>query len=106
MADNKEATFMLTGDFNTPLYPSEKLGGLTNYNDSMLDFADFIRKNDLLDLDLQGNPFTWSNNIKGSNLIQVRLDRFLGSANWDLGNNTSLSNLPHTIYDHSPILLS
>lgn len=23
MADNKEATFMLAGDFNTPLYPSE-----------------------------------------------------------------------------------
>ncbi|XP_057859072.1 uncharacterized protein LOC131067930 [Cryptomeria japonica] len=106
MTNNRETMFMLAGDFNTPLFPFEKLGGLTDYSDSMLDFANFIRNNEIFDLDLQGNPFTWSNNRKGSNLIQVRLDRFLISAKWDLGNNSSLLCLPHTISDHSPILLS
>lgn len=106
MTNNREAMFMLASDFNTPLFSFEKLGGLTNYSDSMLDFVDFIRNNELLIFDLQGNPFTWSNNKIGSNLIQVRLDRFLILAKWNLGNNSSLLSLPRTIFDHSPILLS
>jgi len=50
--------WMLAGDFNTPLYPSEKYGGNIDYFDSMFDFAEFINAWGLLDVELQDQIFT------------------------------------------------
>lgn len=72
---------MLAGDFNTPLYPSEKCGGLVDFTDSMGDLSNLINVTSLFDLDLQGVPYTWLNNRKGNHLIQVRVDRFFVSTN-------------------------
>ena len=65
----KEKNVMCMGDFNTPLFPSEKLGGITNFSESMNDLLDFINAYDFIDVDLQGNPSTLSNNKKGEELI-------------------------------------
>ena len=65
---------MCMGDFNSPLYPLEKLGGIDDLFKNMQDLLDFINTYDLVDMDLQQNPFTWSNNRKGNESIQVRLD--------------------------------
>ena len=64
------------GDFNSPLYPSKKVGGAIDFTDSMKDLADFINTNDLMDLKLRGFKLTWLNN-KGEDLIQAKLDRLL-----------------------------
>ena len=40
LSQNKN-TFCV-GDFNLPLYPLEKIGGMIDLNDSMIDFSDFI----------------------------------------------------------------
>ena len=55
---------MCMGDFNSPLNTSEKLGGINEFSKSMQDLLNFINTYDLLDVDLQGNPFTWANNKK------------------------------------------
>ena len=46
------------GDFNTPLYHSEKLGGNRDRPEILQDIHDFMGKMDLIDVDLRGNPFT------------------------------------------------
>ena len=71
------------GDFNSPLYPSEKIGGMIDCNDNMKDLADFINNNSLLDMEMDGVKFTWSNNRKGVDLIQVKLDRILVPVGWE-----------------------
>ena len=45
-------------EYNTPFYPLEKLGGLEDFSRIMHVLDEFLRKNDLLDMDLQGVPFT------------------------------------------------
>ena len=81
LSQNKN-TFCM-GDFNSPLYPSKKIGGMIDFNDSMKDLADFINDNDLLDMEMDGAKFTWSNNRKGVDLIQVKLDRLLVLIGWE-----------------------
>ena len=65
------------GYFKSPLYPSEKVRGTVDFNDNMKDLAKFINKNDLMDMEMHGVTFTWLNNRKGVDLIQVKLDRLL-----------------------------
>lgn len=57
------------GNFNSPLYPSEQAGRAMDFTDSMKDLAEFINKNDLMDLEMRGVKFTWSTNRKGVDLI-------------------------------------
>ena len=63
-----------------------------------------MRKLDFMDVELRGNPYTWTNNRKGEDLIQVKLDRLLVSGNWSRMGNSYLENLTRTVSDHSPIL--
>lgn len=60
---------MCMGDFNTPLYHSEKLVGNRECPESLQDLNEFMRKLDLMDVELRGNPCTWTNNRKGEDLI-------------------------------------
>ena len=68
---------MCMGHFNTPLYHLEKLGGNTDCPKSLQDLHDFMGIMNLIDVELRWNPFTWTNNRKGSDIIQVSLDRLL-----------------------------
>ncbi|KAL4181499.1 hypothetical protein AMTRI_Chr12g237630 [Amborella trichopoda] len=70
----------------------------------MRDFSDFISRNELLDVPLQGSKFTWSNH--SSNPTLSKLDRLLTSVDWDekFPKTTSLA-LPKPASSHSPILL-
>ncbi|KAL4184342.1 hypothetical protein AMTRI_Chr10g540 [Amborella trichopoda] len=71
----------------------------------MVEFSDFITNNDLLDIPLQGNRFTWSSH--SSQPILSKLDRFLFSLEWEENFPGSHSlTLPKPISDHCPILLS
>ena len=70
----------------------------------MQDLHDFMGKIDLIDGYLKGNPFTWSNNIKGNELILVRLDRLLVTRWWHQLSSSFLENLPRIAFDYSPLL--
>ena len=65
----KDEQLMCMGDFNTPLYHLEKLGGNKECPESLQDLNEFMRKLDLMDVELRGNLYTWTNNRKGKDLI-------------------------------------
>ena len=65
------------GDFNVPLYDHEKKGGNVSQLEGRLDLMDFINKEGLMDMDLHGIQFTWSNKRIGEDCIQACLDRVL-----------------------------
>lgn len=50
--------WMVAGDFNTPIFPSRKLGGLVDYFDNGLNLANFMNMTNLLDIDLPSKIFT------------------------------------------------
>lgn len=57
------------GDFNTPLHDAGKIDGSHIMDESMFDLMNLINDNALLDLDLKGASFTWSNWRMGKALI-------------------------------------
>ncbi len=48
----REGNILCMGDFQTLLYPLEKLGGLEDFSGSIRDLEDFLRRNNLIDIDL------------------------------------------------------
>jgi hypothetical protein len=69
----------------------------------MIEFGDFIRDMELIDLPLLGRKFTWFH-LNG--ISMSRIDRFLVSDDWlELWNSSSLWVLPRSISDHCPLLL-
>ncbi|KAL4180208.1 hypothetical protein AMTRI_Chr13g124080 [Amborella trichopoda] len=76
----------------------------TNISQGMLDFSDFISRQELVDIPIQGNAFTWSNHSAQPSL--AKLDRFLLSLGWeDLFPGSHALTLPKPTSDHCPILL-
>lgn len=69
--------WIIMGDFNVPLYDHEKKGGNVSQLEGRLDLMDFINKEGLIDMDLHGMQFTWSNKRDGNECIQAHLDRAL-----------------------------
>lgn len=64
------------GDWNAVRYPSERLGS-TQFTLDMQEFFDWIDFHLLVDLQMSGANFAWSNHQE--HLIMSRLDRFLVS---------------------------
>lgn len=77
-----EPNWLFKGDFSVPLYEHENKGGNTTNLEGRMDFLDFINNAGLIDFDLKGIEFTWSNKRTGQNYIQARLDRVLASNNY------------------------
>ena len=96
---------IIMGDFNTPLEDKEKKGGMPPDWESKQDLSNFINNLALMDVELKGGSFTWSNKRKGHDCIQVRLDRALISLDWLQSFSCRLSLLPKIGSDHSSISL-
>lgn len=96
-------SWLLMGDFNTPLQEIDKFGGTQAQLDRKIDLMDFINVNALIDVDLSEASYTWSNRSDGGDLIQVRLDRSLITPNWVLKYRCSLSVINRIGSDHYPI---
>ena len=67
-------------DFNVVRFPSERAGS-TVFTAAMRDFSDFISKQGLIDIPLEGGIFTWSNSREVE--LKAWLDKFLFSADWE-----------------------
>lgn len=70
---------LIGGDFNTPLNFE---GGRVNLSRSMHDLRNFVDANKLINLNLKGKHFTWSNRQCGRRFIQRKLDRFMVTEDW------------------------
>lgn len=101
----EDLPWIVMGEFNTILITDEKIGGRPEVGDAAEDLRDFILRNKLIDFDLQGMKYTWSNPRAGKDLRMSRLDRVLGSPlrleKWP---NFSLKTLPKIASYHSPLL--
>ncbi|KAH7853263.1 hypothetical protein Vadar_000653 [Vaccinium darrowii] len=84
IANAEALDWIVGGDFNAILHPSEKMGGQYRQAWELSDFQNFVNGSHLIDLGYVGYPFTWSNKRSGRDNVRVRLDRFLASPTWRL----------------------
>ena len=81
-----------------------KKGGNTSQLEGRLGLVDFINKEDLMALDLQGIKFTWSNKRVGNKCIQVHLDRGIISLYWTKDSICLLTTIQKKSSNHFPLL--
>jgi exonuclease III len=91
------------GDFNVVRFPSERSGGQC-LSTAMQGFSDFIAALGLIDPQLEGGTFTWTNIREVE--ARSRIDRFLFSLDWeDHFPSIIQRRMPRLMSDHFPILL-
>lgn len=96
-----EAAWILAGDFNATIDPSERRGDSPRRTGGCRAFKHFIFQNGLVDLGFAGPQFTWQ---RGR--LHVRLDRALANAKWvSLQPNNQILHLPRIHSDHRPIMI-
>jgi hypothetical protein len=97
----------LIGDFNATLDQEERRGvNLAIPSSSrveVVEFGDFVRDMELVDLPIVGRNFTW---FHPNGISMNRIDRILVSDDWlAMWNNPILWVLPRSILDHRTLLL-
>ncbi|CAA7038820.1 unnamed protein product [Microthlaspi erraticum] len=80
-AENREAPWFLTGDFNEILDNSEKQGGPARTEGSFVEFRSFMSECDLFDLRFSGNFLSWRGKRR-NHLVRCRLDRAMANSYW------------------------
>ncbi|KAJ6345277.1 hypothetical protein OIU78_008031 [Salix suchowensis] len=99
--------WIVMGDFNAVLNPSDRQGGALNWSQHHEDFRNAICTSGILQPPYRGIHLTWDNGQHGSNLIMRKLD-------WVFVNPSLMSKWPNArahyatrdISDHSAITLS
>ncbi|CAN0876220.1 hypothetical protein LINGRAHAP2_LOCUS11181 [Linum grandiflorum] len=107
IARPEHETWCCMGDFNDLLHNDEKRG-VRDHPQALMDgFRQAGNDCGLVDLPLEGYPFTWVRSKGKSNCVEERLDRAMVNGAW-LQNfpNVILRNLIAPVSDHSPILLN
>ncbi|XP_021728702.1 uncharacterized protein LOC110695776 [Chenopodium quinoa] len=74
--------WMLLGDLNEVTSPAEKMGGRNFRMSQCRDLNLLADAACFVDLDFQGNPFTWHNSREGVAIIRERLDRAMANPSW------------------------
>jgi endonuclease/exonuclease/phosphatase family metal-dependent hydrolase len=81
LSQNITNPWMLIGDFNETLLPSDQQGGIFN-NARAAIFAKFMDDCNLLDLTTTGGRYTWHRNNNGRRILSKKLDRSLANVEW------------------------
>lgn len=98
--------WVIGGDFNCVMWPSEKMGGAIPALAPMTEFNVFACSAGLLDVGCTGLGMTLSNNRTGSTNIRARLDRiFINSQCQSVMPHLLVKHLPRGPSDHAPMLL-
>ncbi|XP_058775465.1 uncharacterized protein LOC131649724 [Vicia villosa] len=93
-------------DFNDLLSQHDKVGIHQHPNWLCTGFREAVSDCNLLDVPLEGHPFTWIKSRGTEHVIEERLDRALVSQDWwDNFPDVKLLNLLASHSDHRPILL-
>ncbi|XP_061361234.1 uncharacterized protein LOC133305091 [Gastrolobium bilobum] len=101
LAEGIHSSWVILGDLNSVLSPSEKVGGKKVCWKSIQELKDCMESCGLTDIGFKGPSFTWK---RGG--LQERIDRALANEEWNLAwPNRVLGHLPYFNSDHRPILL-
>jgi hypothetical protein len=97
--------WMLIGDINEVLLPSESIGGFFLHVRAGK-FGEVLSACNLTDLEAKGFKFTWHRHIQGVRHLAKKLDRALVDLEWrDKFPEAFVENLGRLHSDHHPILL-
>jgi endonuclease/exonuclease/phosphatase family metal-dependent hydrolase len=97
--------WMLIGDFNETLLPSDQQGGIFQHTRASL-FANLMDQCNLLDLTTTGGRFTWHRNHNGIRVLSKKLDRGLANMEWRLAFPEAFVEVLCRLHsDHNPLLL-
>ncbi|XP_059068451.1 uncharacterized protein LOC131858970 [Cryptomeria japonica] len=106
LTNDKENVFILGGDFNALIRPSDKKGGMGWNRQSQRDFSSFVTSSSLIEIPFKMGEFTWTNRRSIFLNIAEKLDRFFITGDWLESHWTSDAEiLPFTGSDHYPICL-
>ncbi|KAJ9183977.1 hypothetical protein P3X46_007769 [Hevea brasiliensis] len=101
LVSSNSISWLLGGDFNALLHPSDRKGGSLNKLGVCKLFSNWFKANDMHDLGFKGPTFTWS---RGS--LWERLDRAICNTTWRLNfPEASIFYLAKIKYDLRPILI-
>ncbi|XP_024640472.1 uncharacterized protein [Medicago truncatula] len=106
LASNINLPWCLMGDFNDILHADEKKGRATRPNWLIRGFRQAVQDANLVDVHMEGYPFTWFKSLGTPRAVEEKLDRALATNSWmHLFPNAKLENLVAPSSDHFPILL-
>ncbi|CAI9278120.1 unnamed protein product [Lactuca saligna] len=101
-----EDPWIIGGDFNVTLNPSESSAGSSKFTKGMVEFHDCINTLEIQDINCNRLNFTWNQKPKGLNGIMKKLDRVMGNCKLlDQFPSICASFLPYGISDHSPVII-
>ncbi|XP_074318694.1 uncharacterized protein LOC141655516 [Silene latifolia] len=106
-AYNKEikGPWVICGDFNTVLVPSERLGGNSTYEE-MDDFQQCVAECGVTYCSAIGSLYTWSNKKEPSSRVFSRLDRVLVNDAWIRSNDNIYAHFYiEGVFDHTPCVI-
>ncbi|KAJ9535522.1 hypothetical protein OSB04_un001343 [Centaurea solstitialis] len=106
----KEDAWLILGDFNVSLDPSDSSRGSSAVSRGMIDFRECLKDIEVEDINASGLHFTWSQKPlakEGSKGLLKKIDRVLGNLCF-VGDFPSahVSFLPFGVSDHSPAVVS
>ena len=96
--------WVMTGDFNELIDPSEKLGGAERGEEEGKDFRQMLRACGLWNIQNIGYQFSWAG-TRNNETVQCRLDRTVANQEWsDMFPQALATYLQKVCSDHSPVL--
>ncbi|XP_074298077.1 uncharacterized protein LOC141628890 [Silene latifolia] len=105
LSDSINIPWILCGDFNCVLSPTERLGGMTTMEE-MEDFQSCVDYCHLMDSPATGSFHTWNNKQELSTRVYSRLDRVLVNQKWLVDRVDSYAHFHDEGYfDHSPCII-
>ncbi|CAD5323157.1 unnamed protein product [Arabidopsis thaliana] len=103
---DRNHAWMLTGDFNELVDPSEKLGGAVRRDSSCREFRQMLTSCGLWEIKHIGYQYSWFGN-RNDELVQCRLDRTVANSAWiELFPQAQTTYLQKICSDHSPLINS
>ncbi|XP_048613516.1 uncharacterized protein LOC125587312 [Brassica napus] len=100
----RNGAWVMTGDFNELIDPSEKIGGAARSAEEGKDFRKMLHACGLWNIKHVGYQFSWAGTRNNEN-VQCRLDRIVANQAWlDMFPQASATYLQKVCSDHSPVM--
>lgn len=96
--------WLCAGDFNEILHQREKVGRARMPYNQKENFRQALETCGIYDIHSKGQKFTWSNNMRGREFTNERIDRAMANKEWNELFNQAYYNIMAAVKsDHSPL---